>query len=118
MRPTQSLRQAPLAAGELIPVAYLTRVSPLSRQLGGTLSDPVRTLGCQTLHVDQLSVSHVSPLSSLYENVRGMGVSLVVETGDGVVDRAFESIGIGDGSIGQIMLLEVAPASFDSLPRT
>jgi hypothetical protein len=37
----------------------------------------------------------------------------VVETGDGVVDRAFESIGIGDGAIGQIMLLEVAPASFD-----
>ena len=42
-----------------------------------------------------------------------MRLSLVVETGDGVVDRAFESIGIGDGSIGQIMLLEVAPASFD-----
>jgi hypothetical protein len=42
-----------------------------------------------------------------------MRLSLVVETGDGVVDRAFESIGIGDGAIGQIMLLEVAPASFD-----
>src|SRR5690348_17077816 len=52
-------------------------------------------------------------LSSPYVNVRGMRLSLVVETGDGVVDRAFESIGIGDGAIGQIMLLEVAPASFD-----
>ena len=37
----------------------------------------------------------------------------MVETGDSIVDRAFESIGIGDGAIGQIMLLEVAPASFD-----
>ena len=42
-----------------------------------------------------------------------MGVSLVVETGDGVVDCAFESIGIGDGAIGELMLLEVAPATFD-----
>ena len=40
-------------------------------------------------------------------------MSLVVETGDGVVDRAFESVEIGDGAIGQIMLLEVAPASFN-----
>jgi hypothetical protein len=60
----------------------------------------------------------ICQLSSPYENVRGMRLSLVIETGDGVVDRAFESIGTGDGSIGQIMLLEVAPASFDSLPRT
>src|SRR5690348_7857166 len=52
-------------------------------------------------------------LSSPYENVRGMRLSLVVETGDGAVDRGFESIGIDDGAIGQIMLLEVAPASFD-----
>jgi hypothetical protein len=43
---------------------------------------------------------------------------LVVETGDSVVDRAYESIGIGDSAIGELMLLEVAPASFDSLPRT
>ena len=47
-----------------------------------------------------------------------MGLSLVVETGGGIMDRAFESVEIGDGAIGQIMLLEVAPASFDSLPRT
>ena len=37
----------------------------------------------------------------------------MVEMRDGVVDRAFESVEIGDGAIGQIMLLEVAPASFD-----
>ena len=42
-----------------------------------------------------------------------MGLSLRVETGDGIMDRAFESVEIGDGAIGQIMLLEVAPASFD-----
>jgi hypothetical protein len=40
-------------------------------------------------------------------------LSVVVETGDSVVDRAYESIEIGNGAIGQIMLLEVAPASFD-----
>src|SRR3954452_19438746 len=42
-----------------------------------------------------------------------MGLSFVVETGDSVRDGAFESVGIGKGTIGQIMLLEVAPASFD-----
>jgi hypothetical protein len=42
-----------------------------------------------------------------------MELSLVVETGDGIMDRAFESVEIGDGAIGQIMLLEVAPASLD-----
>ena len=42
-----------------------------------------------------------------------MRLSLVVETSDGVMDRAFESVEIGDGAIGQIMLLEVAPASFN-----
>src|SRR3954453_6589757 len=42
-----------------------------------------------------------------------MGFPLVVEAGDSVRDDAFESIGIGEGTIGQIMLLEVAPASFD-----
>jgi hypothetical protein len=42
-----------------------------------------------------------------------MRLPLVVETGDSVRDGAFESVGIGEGAIGQIMLLEVAPASFD-----
>ena len=42
-----------------------------------------------------------------------MGLSFVVEAGDSVRDGAFESVGIGEGTIGQIMLLEVAPASFD-----
>src|SRR3954469_18308997 len=37
----------------------------------------------------------------------------MVETGDGVRDGAFESVGIGEGSVGELMLLEVAPASFD-----
>ena len=37
----------------------------------------------------------------------------MVETGDSVRDGAFESVGIGEGTIGQIMLLEVAPASLD-----
>jgi hypothetical protein len=42
-----------------------------------------------------------------------MGLSLVVEAGDSVRDGAGESIGIGEGAVGELMLLEVAPASFD-----
>jgi len=37
----------------------------------------------------------------------------VVETGDGVRDGAGESVSIDEGSVGELMLLEVAPASFD-----
>ncbi len=37
----------------------------------------------------------------------------MVETGDSVRDGAGESVGIGEGIIGEIMLLEVAPASLD-----
>jgi hypothetical protein len=37
----------------------------------------------------------------------------VVETGDRVRDGAGESVDIGNGSVGELMLLEVAPASFD-----
>jgi hypothetical protein len=37
----------------------------------------------------------------------------VVETGDSVRDGVGESIGIGEGSVGELMLLEVAPASLD-----
>ena len=40
----------------------------------------------------------------------------MVETGDSVRDGAGESVGIGEGAIGELMLLEVTPASFDSLP--
>jgi hypothetical protein len=40
-------------------------------------------------------------------------LSLVVERGDGVMDGAFESVGIGEGTIGEIMLLEVTPTSLD-----
>jgi hypothetical protein len=47
-----------------------------------------------------------------------MRLPLVVETGDSVRDGAGESVGIGEGTVGELMLLEVAPASFDSLPRT
>jgi hypothetical protein len=36
----------------------------------------------------------------------------MVQAGDGVRDGALESVGIGEGTIGEIMLLEVAPASF------
>src|SRR5919202_449359 len=42
-----------------------------------------------------------------------MGVALVGETGDSIGDGAFESVGIGEGVIGELMLLEVAPASLD-----
>ena len=40
-------------------------------------------------------------------------MSLVVEAGDRVRDGAGESIGIGEGAVGELMLLEVAPASLD-----
>src|SRR4051794_24670762 len=52
-------------------------------------------------------------LSRSPANGRWIGLSFVVEVGDSVRDSAFESVGIGEGTIGQIMLLEVAPASFD-----
>jgi hypothetical protein len=42
-----------------------------------------------------------------------MRLALVVETGDSVRDGAGESVGIGAGAIGELMLLEVAPASLD-----
>src|SRR5947209_18713392 len=42
-----------------------------------------------------------------------MSLSLVVEAGDSIRDGVGESVGIGEGTIGQIMLLEVAPTSFD-----
>ena len=43
-----------------------------------------------------------------------MGLSFVVETGDGIRDGAGKSVGIGEGAVGELMLLEVAPASFGS----
>src|SRR3954469_9280633 len=42
-----------------------------------------------------------------------MWLVLVVKTDDGVMDGTVESLGIGEGSVGKLMLLEVAPASFD-----
>ena len=42
-----------------------------------------------------------------------MGLSFVVETGEGIRDGAGKSVGIGEGAVGELMLLEVAPASFD-----
>ena len=42
-----------------------------------------------------------------------MGLPLVVETGNGVRDGAGESVGVSEGTVGELMLLEVAPASFD-----
>ena len=37
----------------------------------------------------------------------------MVETSDSVRDGAGKSVGIGEGAVGELMLLEVAPASFD-----
>ena len=37
----------------------------------------------------------------------------MVEAGDRVRDGASESVDIGEGAVGELMLLEVAPASFD-----
>ena len=42
-----------------------------------------------------------------------MGLPLVVEAGDSVRDGAGESVGIGESAIGELMLLEVTPASLD-----
>ena len=42
-----------------------------------------------------------------------MRLSLVVEAGDRVRDGASESVEIGEGAVGELMLLEVAPASLD-----
>jgi hypothetical protein len=42
-----------------------------------------------------------------------MRLPLVVETGNSVRDGAGESVGIGEGTISEIMLLEVTPASLD-----
>src|SRR3954447_1963902 len=42
-----------------------------------------------------------------------MRLSLAVETGDSVRDGAGESVGIGEGAVGEIMLLDVTPASLD-----
>src|SRR5215216_5234589 len=42
-----------------------------------------------------------------------MKLPLVVEAGDSVRDDAGESVGIGEGSVGELMLLEVALASLD-----
>ena len=47
-----------------------------------------------------------------------MRLSLVVEAGNRVRDGAGKSVHVGEGSVGELMLLEVAPASLDSLPRT
>ena len=42
-----------------------------------------------------------------------MRLSLVVEAGDRVRDGAGESIGVSESAVGELMLLEIAPASFD-----
>jgi hypothetical protein len=42
-----------------------------------------------------------------------MGLSLMVERGDSVMDDITESVDIGEGIVGELMLFEVAPASFD-----
>src|SRR3954453_18715874 len=52
-------------------------------------------------------------LSRPYGNGRRFGSSLVVETGDSVRDGAGESVGVSKGAVGELMLLKIAPASFD-----
>src|ERR1044071_9329993 len=42
-----------------------------------------------------------------------MRLPLVVETGNSVRDGAGESVGIGERAVGELMLLEIAPASLD-----
>src|SRR3954464_8636849 len=42
-----------------------------------------------------------------------MRLPLVVEAGDRVRDGTGESVGIGKGTVGELMLLQVAPASLD-----
>ena len=42
-----------------------------------------------------------------------MRLSLVVEAGDRVRDGAGESVGVSESAVGELMLFEVAPASFD-----
>lgn len=42
-----------------------------------------------------------------------MRLSLVVEASDRVRDGAGESVGVSESAVGELMLLEVAPASFD-----
>ena len=42
-----------------------------------------------------------------------MWLPLVVERGDSIRDGAGESVGIGEGTISEIMLFEVTPASLD-----
>jgi len=42
-----------------------------------------------------------------------MKVSLMVEAVNGVMNSAFEIVGVGEGAVGELMLLEVAPAAFD-----
>ena len=37
----------------------------------------------------------------------------MVETDDGIRDGEGESVGVSKGAVGELMLLEVAPASFD-----
>src|SRR3954469_25596167 len=42
-----------------------------------------------------------------------MKLSLVVEASDRVRNGAGESVGVSESAVGELMLLEVAPASFD-----
>ena len=52
-------------------------------------------------------------LSSPCGNGRWMGLPLVVEAGDSIRDGAGKSIGIGEGAVGELMLLQITPAAFD-----
>src|SRR5215210_8242748 len=59
------------------------------------------------------AMNNSKSLSRSPGNGRWMRLPLVVETGDSIREGAGESVGIGEGAVGELMLLEVAPASFD-----
>ena len=105
--------QSPAQAGYIVTLQEVG--SDVVATGNGTIKVPELNFAGDFINQPVLNPSEgiILPLSSPYGNRRGMGLSLMVETGDGIMDRAFESVEIGDGAIGQIMLLEVAPASLD-----
>src|SRR3954454_4541102 len=86
--------------GSSSPIAQRTRTGPGERAPDG-------------LPVPNSKASRRQVLSRPSENGRRFGLSLVVETGDGIRDGAGESVGVSKGAVGELMLFEVAPASFD-----
>src|SRR4051794_1884382 len=92
----------------------LPPTNDLRRVTCRTLKPPVRPWQPDTvLELNRGNFHFIFLLSRAPANGRWMRLSLVVETGDSVRDGAGERVGIGEGAVGELMLLEVAPASFD-----